>query len=80
MAAVPVDTLSIAHSRAPLGVRCIAHGFATHLHLRLPNGAPLIAFEQNRAGAAQTAIRPGAQVWARWTPESGQIVRDEGEP
>jgi len=28
----------------------IYHGFATHLHLRLPNGDPLIAFEQNRGG------------------------------
>ena len=27
----------------------IYHGFATHLHLRMPNGEPLIAFEQNRA-------------------------------
>jgi putative spermidine/putrescine transport system ATP-binding protein len=55
----------------------IYHGFITHLHLRMPNGEPLIAFEQNRAGADQAEIRPGMQVRARWTPESGQIVRDE---
>ncbi len=57
----------------------IYHGFATHLHLRLPNGDPLIAFEQNRGGADQRPIRPGMQVRARWTPESSQVIRDERE-
>jgi putative spermidine/putrescine transport system ATP-binding protein len=55
----------------------IYHGFATHLHLRLPNGDPLIAFEQNRGGADQRPIQPGMQVRARWTPESSQVIRDE---
>ncbi|HVM23113.1 MAG TPA: TOBE domain-containing protein, partial [Sphingomicrobium sp.] len=55
----------------------IYHGFATHLHLRMPNGDPLIAFEQNRPASDQPVIRPGMQVYARWNPESGQIVRDE---
>ena len=57
----------------------IYHGFATHLHLRLPNGDPLIAFEQNRGGADQRPIQPGMQVRARWTPESSQVIRDERE-
>jgi putative spermidine/putrescine transport system ATP-binding protein len=55
----------------------IYHGFATHLHLRMPNGEPLIAFEQNRAASDQPPIRPGMQVYARWSPDSSQIVRDE---
>jgi putative spermidine/putrescine transport system ATP-binding protein len=55
----------------------IYHGFATHMHLRLPNGDPLIAFEQNRGGVDRAAIRAGMQVRARWAPESVQIVRDE---
>jgi putative spermidine/putrescine transport system ATP-binding protein len=55
----------------------IYHGFATHLHLRLPNGEPLIAFQQNRAAGAPPAIRPGMLVVARWHRESGQVVRDE---
>ena len=57
----------------------VYHGFATHLHMRLPNGQPLIAFEQNRAGADPELIQPGMQVRVRWTPESGHIVRDEQE-
>jgi putative spermidine/putrescine transport system ATP-binding protein len=59
--------------------RIIYHGFATHLYLRMPNGEPLIAFEQNRAGMDQPSIEPGMRVCARWTQESGQIVRDEME-
>jgi putative spermidine/putrescine transport system ATP-binding protein len=57
----------------------IYHGFATHLHMRLPNGEPLIAFEQNLAGVDPEPFQPGMQVRARWTPESGHIVRDEQE-
>jgi hypothetical protein len=55
----------------------IYHGFATHLHLRMPNGDPLIAFEQNRGEADRLPILPGMQVRASWAPESSQIVRDE---
>jgi putative spermidine/putrescine transport system ATP-binding protein len=55
----------------------VYHGFATHLHMRLPNGEPLIAFEQNRTEAEPLPIQPGMQVHARWTAESGHIVRDE---
>jgi hypothetical protein len=47
--------------------------------LRLPNGDPLIAFEQNRGGADQRPIQPGMQVRARWAPESSQVIRDERE-
>jgi putative spermidine/putrescine transport system ATP-binding protein len=55
----------------------IYHGFATHLHLRMPNDELLIAFEQNRASSDHSAIRPGMRVYACWGAESGQIVRDE---
>ncbi len=57
----------------------IYHGFATHLHLRMPNGEPLIAFEQNRASGVQPAIRPDMQAYPRWNTESGQFVRDEAD-
>ena len=57
----------------------IYHGFATHLHLRMPNGEPLIAFEQNWASRDQPSIRPGMQVYAQWNTESGQIVRDQSD-
>jgi putative spermidine/putrescine transport system ATP-binding protein/spermidine/putrescine transport system ATP-binding protein len=55
----------------------IYHGFATHLHLRLPNGEPLIAFEQNRMATGHPTICPGMDVRASWTLESAKIVRDE---
>src|SRR3954449_12598227 len=34
----------------------IYHGFATHLHLRMPNGEPLVAFTQNRPSSTQLSI------------------------
>ena len=67
----------VANTAQAVVEQIIYHGFATHLHLRLPNGDPLIAFEQNRGGVDQRPIRPGMQVRARWTPESSQIIRDE---
>ena len=84
--AVIIETAAANDSREPapnmspaMIEQIIYHGFATHLHLRMPNGEPLIAFEQNRTAADQLPIRPGMQVHARWTPDSGQIVRDELE-
>ena len=55
----------------------IYHGFATHLYLRMPNDELLIAFEQNRASGDHSSLRPGMRVYASWSAESGQIVRDE---
>ena len=55
----------------------IYHGFVTHLHLRMPNGAPLIAFRQNRAEIVDAPASPGTWLHASWPAESGHIVRDE---
>jgi TOBE domain len=55
----------------------IYHGFVTHLYLRMPNGAPLIAFRQNRAETSDAPSAPGTWLHASWPPESGHIVRDE---
>jgi hypothetical protein len=55
----------------------IYHGFATHLHLRLPNGKPLVAVTQNRPSSTQLSVRPGMLVHARSNIESVQLVRDE---
>jgi putative spermidine/putrescine transport system ATP-binding protein/spermidine/putrescine transport system ATP-binding protein len=55
----------------------IYHGFVTHLHLRLPNGVPLIAFRQNRAEIEDAPSTPGTWLHASWPAESGHIVRDE---
>jgi putative spermidine/putrescine transport system ATP-binding protein/spermidine/putrescine transport system ATP-binding protein len=57
----------------------IYHGYMTHLYLRLPNGEPLIAFQQNRAGADGMPLAPGMQVQASWPEDAAQIVRDEPE-
>ena len=72
------DTVEPVPNRTPAVVeQIIYHGFATHLHLRLPNGEALIAFEQNRAATGHPTICPGMDVRASWTPESAKIVRDE---
>jgi putative spermidine/putrescine transport system ATP-binding protein/spermidine/putrescine transport system ATP-binding protein len=55
----------------------IYHGFVTHLYLRLPNGAPLIAFRQNRVETSDVRSVPGTWLHASWSAESGHIVRDE---
>jgi hypothetical protein len=55
----------------------IYHGFVTHLYLRTPKGAPLIAFRQNRAETSDAPAAPGTWLHASWPPESGHIVRDE---
>jgi spermidine/putrescine ABC transporter ATP-binding subunit len=57
----------------------VYHGFVTHLHLRLPNGDPLIAFRQHGAGSDQLPVSPGTQVTACWSGDAAQIVRDEIE-
>jgi putative spermidine/putrescine transport system ATP-binding protein len=54
----------------------IYHGFATHLHMRLPNGDPLIAFHQQGEASDAAPIRPGMCVAAKWSAEAPQIVRD----
>ena len=55
----------------------IYHGFVTHLYLRMPNGAPLIAFRQNRAETSDAPSAPGTWLHATWPAVSGHIVRDE---
>jgi putative spermidine/putrescine transport system ATP-binding protein len=57
----------------------IYHGFVTHLHLRLPNGDPLIAFRQHGAGSDGLPIHPGMHVTASWPNDAGQVVRDAAE-
>ncbi len=54
----------------------IYHGFVTHLHLRLPNGDPLLVFLRNGTVLNGLSISPGMHVTARWTDDAAQIVRD----
>jgi len=54
----------------------IYHGFITHLHMRLPNGDPLLAFLPHGTGLDGLPISPGMHVTARWEDDAAQIVRD----
>jgi len=55
----------------------VYHGFVTHLHLRLPNGELLLAYLRQEADSQQKAIAPGMRVFAHWTEDAPQIVREE---
>jgi putative spermidine/putrescine transport system ATP-binding protein len=53
----------------------VYHGFVSHLYLRRKNGDPLIAFQQNHAGAP-VPVTTGMNVRARWVETSNHIVRE----
>jgi spermidine/putrescine ABC transporter ATP-binding subunit len=55
----------------------VYHGFVTHLHLRLPNGDPFLAYLQHGTDLAEKAIAPGRRVFAHWPADALQIVREE---
>jgi putative spermidine/putrescine transport system ATP-binding protein len=54
----------------------IYHGFITHLHLRLPNGDPLLAFLRQGNGTDGLPLAAGTAVTAGWQEDAAQIVRD----
>jgi len=54
----------------------IYHGFVTHLHLRLQNGDPLLAFTRDGAALDGMPMNPGIRVTAQWTDDAVHIVRD----
>jgi putative spermidine/putrescine transport system ATP-binding protein len=62
---------------AALVEQVIYHGFVTHLHLRLPDGEPMIAYWQHGAGVDGLPVSPGMRVTASWPPDAAQIVRNE---
>jgi hypothetical protein len=55
----------------------IYHGFVTHLHLRLANGEPLIAFRHQGTELVGFPISPGMRVIASWPGDAARIVRDD---
>jgi putative spermidine/putrescine transport system ATP-binding protein len=55
----------------------IYHGFVTHLHLRLPDGEPMIAFWQHGAGLDGLPVAAGMRVTANWARDAAQIVRND---
>lgn len=54
----------------------VYHGFVSHLYLRLPNGEPLIAYQQNQGAAASLSLAPGMRVRAWWDEARNHLVRD----
>jgi putative spermidine/putrescine transport system ATP-binding protein len=64
------------NSSSALIEQVIYHGFVTHLHMRLPNGDPLIAFHQQGEASVTLPIHPGMRAKAWWPAEAPQIVRD----
>jgi len=52
-------------------------GQATHVHLRLDDGEPFVAFLPNRQGeAVSRSFATGDKVWASWSPQSNWLVAD----
>jgi putative spermidine/putrescine transport system ATP-binding protein len=54
----------------------VYHGFVSHLYLRLHNGEPLIAYQQNQGAASGPTLTAGMCVRARWDEASNRLVRD----
>jgi putative spermidine/putrescine transport system ATP-binding protein len=55
----------------------VYRGQATHVHLRLDDGEPFIAFLPNRHGeTAGQFFAVGDRVWASWSPQSNWLVSD----
>jgi putative spermidine/putrescine transport system ATP-binding protein/spermidine/putrescine transport system ATP-binding protein len=83
--AIAIDVCSeTTANKAVNGTPClidqlIYHGFVTHLHLRLPNGDPMLAYVRPGSDLATRAIAPGMRVVAHWSADALQIVREEPE-
>ncbi len=54
----------------------VYRGFMVHYHMRLPDGAPLIAFRQNTGNLFGAELQPGHPVLAEWDAAANQVVRD----
>ncbi len=70
------NALAPANSADAVVEQIVYHGFVSHLYLRLPNGEPLIAYQQNQGATAFLTLAPGKPVRARWDEASNHIVRD----
>jgi putative spermidine/putrescine transport system ATP-binding protein len=70
------DGVGLPNTTPAIVEQIIYHGFVTHLHLRLPNGDPLLAFLRNGMRLDGLPISPGMRLTARWTDDAAQIVRD----
>ena len=57
--------------------QAVYRGFMIHHHMRLPNGEPLIAYEQDTGRQGNETFTPGQQVLATWDTHSVRIVRED---
>jgi len=74
--AVSGDDAGSANTAHGIVEQIIYHGFVSHIYLRQKNGEPLIAFQQNQAGASAPVITAGMNVRARWAETSNHIVKE----
>jgi spermidine/putrescine ABC transporter ATP-binding subunit len=79
---ISVSPFGVDGERGPNAISAVVeqavyHGYITHLHMRLANGEPLLAYLQPGTEAVGTALHPGAAVVARWPEGAAHIVRDE---
>ncbi|HVH78411.1 MAG TPA: ABC transporter ATP-binding protein [Stellaceae bacterium] len=72
-----VDAAGTANMTKAIVEQVIYHGFITHLHLRLPNDEPLLAYLRQGAGVDGMPVSPGMHVVASWAEDAAQVVRDE---
>ncbi len=54
----------------------VYRGFMVHYYMRLPNGEPLVAFQQNTGNTAAAGVEPGRTVLAEWDETSNRLVRE----
>ncbi len=73
--ATAADAEATPNSANAMVEQIVYHGFVSHLYLRRKNGDPLIAFQQNHAGAS-VPVTTGMNVRARWAETSNHIVRE----
>src|SRR5262249_48818283 len=77
MPAAPSDSEGSPNKTPAVVEQVIYHGFVSHIYLRLPKGASLIAFRQHGAAADSFLITPGMPVTANWPDDAPQLVRED---
>ncbi len=55
----------------------VYRGFMVHYYMRLTDGEPLVAFQQNTGNGIGASFPAGQAVLAEWDAASNRLVRDE---
>jgi putative spermidine/putrescine transport system ATP-binding protein len=56
--------------------QAVYRGFMVHYYLRLPDGEPLVAFQQTGGTGYATNLEAGQAVLAEWDEASNRVVRE----